>query len=232
MVYLKVRSMCLIIIFGSYDRLSTIKPYISLAMKAEVKLRCDFSTPSKQQVCSVTIEHCQWVFHLPLKACTRHGQSSFTHFTSYVLLLHFTTLNSFLRDNDHSFIASLTASTVGYFDPCTTSFSLYPHSGHLPSCTIGLPKLCSLHSTGTWSPSSSDESLPCCICSASSSSLCICSTIMGILSPSSACPCGSVSVTCTSSFCCSSSSPSACSSICALGVPSFGSAAAATCGFS
>src|SRR5438132_13125243 len=121
---------------------------------------------------------------------------------------------------------------VGYFDPCTTSFSLYSHSGHLTSCTIWLPKPCSIHSAGTRSPSSSDESPPCCICSTSSSSLCICSTIMGILSPSSAYPCGSISVTCTSSFCSSSSSPSACSSICALWVPSFFSAAAATCGFS
>src|SRR5438105_3694514 len=83
---------------------------------------------------------------------------------------------------------------VGYLDPCTTSFSLYSHSGHLPSCTIGLPRPCTLHSAGTCSPSSSDESPPRCICSASSSSLCICSTIMGIISPSSACPCGSVSV--------------------------------------
>src|SRR6266540_1679551 len=136
MVYLKVRSMCLIIIFGSYDRLSTIKPYISFAMKATVKLRCDFSTPSKEQVCSVTTEHSQWVFHLPLKACTRHGQSSLRHFTSYTLLLLFTTLNSFLRDTDHSFTASLTASMVGYFNPWTTSFSLYSHSGPLASCII------------------------------------------------------------------------------------------------
>src|SRR5438105_14085785 len=52
-----------------------------------------------------------------MKACTRHGQSSFRHFTSYTLLLLFTTLNSFLRDTDHSFTASLTASMVGYFDP-------------------------------------------------------------------------------------------------------------------
>src|SRR6266508_2770712 len=154
------------------------------------------------------MEHCQWVFHLPLNACTRHGQSSFTHLTSYIRLPHLTTLNSFLRDIDHSLTASLTASMVGYLDPSTTSFSLYSHSGHRASCTIGLPKPCSLHSAG--------------ICSPSSSSFCICSTIMGILSPSSACPCGSVSVTCTSLFCCSSSSPSACSSICALGVPSFG----------
>src|SRR5947207_1065344 len=120
---------------------------------------------------------------------------------------------------------------VGYLDPCITSFSLYSYSGHLTSCTIWLPKPCSVHSAGTGSPSSSDESPPCCSCSASSSSLCICSTIMGILSPLSACPCGSVSVTCTSSFFSSSSSPSACSSICALRVPSFSSAAAATCGF-
>src|SRR5205809_8102022 len=98
-----------------------------------------------------------------------------SHFTSFVLLLNFRTLHSFLRDNDHSFTASLTASIVGYFDPCTTSFSLYSHSGHLPSCTIGLPKPSSVHSAGTWSPSSSDESPPCCICSASSSSFCICS---------------------------------------------------------
>src|SRR5438105_2595643 len=68
-----------------------------------------------------------------MKACTRHGQSSFRHFTSYTLLLLFTTLNSFLRDIDHSFTASLTASMVGYFDPCTTSFSLYSDSGHLTS---------------------------------------------------------------------------------------------------
>src|SRR5438128_5276736 len=138
-----------------------------------------------KQVCSVTIEHSQWVFHLPLKACTRHGQSSLTHFTSYVLLLDFTTLNSFLRDNDHSFTASLMASMVGYFNPWTTSFSLYSHSGHLPSCTIGLPRPCSLHSAGTWSPSSFNKSPHCCICFAFSSSLCICSMIMGILSPSS-----------------------------------------------
>src|SRR6266542_3161002 len=164
------------------------------------------------------MEYCQWVFHLPLNACTRHGQSSFTHLTSYLRLSHITTLNSFLRDIDHSLTASLTASMVGYLDPCTTSFSLYSHSGHLTSCTIWLPKPCFVHSAGTGS--------------ASSSSLCICSTIMGILSPSSACPCGSISVTCTSSFCSSSSSPSACSSICALRVPSFASAAAATCGFS
>src|SRR5438105_5063506 len=143
-----------------------------------------------------------------------------------------TTLNSFLRDIDHSFTASLTASMVGYLDPCTTSFSLYSQSRHLPSCTIGLPKPCFLHSAGTCSPSSSDESPPCCICYASSSSLCIFSMIMRILSPSSACPCGSISVTCTSSFCSSSSSPSACSSISVLRVPSFSSAAAATCGFS
>src|SRR5438105_961549 len=123
------------------------------------------------------------------------------------------------HDSDHSFTASLTASMVGYLDPCTTSFSLYSHSGYLPSCTIRLPKACFLHSAGTCSPSSSDESPPCCICYASSSSLCICSTIMGILSSSSACPCGFVSVTCTSSFCSSSCSPLACSSICALRVP-------------
>src|SRR6266498_5802851 len=178
------------------------------------------------------MEHCQWVFHLPLNACTHHGQSSFTHFTSYLRLSHIMTLNSFLRDIDHSFTASLTTSMVGYLDPCTTSVSLYSHSGHLTSCIIGLPKPCSVHSAGTWSTSSSDESPPCCICCASSSSLCICSTIIGILSPSSACPCGSVSVTCTSSFCSSSSSPSACSSIYALRVPSFSSAAAVTCDFS
>src|SRR5436190_7709165 len=71
------------------------------------------------------MEHCQWVFHLPLNACTRHGQSSFTHLTSYIRLSHLTTLNSFLRDIDHSLTASLTASMVGYLDPCTTSFSLY-----------------------------------------------------------------------------------------------------------
>src|SRR5207247_7683247 len=134
------------------------------------------------------MEYYQWVFHLPLNACTRHGQSSFTHLTSYLQLSHITTLNSFLRDIDHSLTASLTASMVGYFDPCTTSFSLYSHSGHLTSCTIWLPKPCSVHSAGTGSPSSSDESLPCCIYSTSSSSLCICSTIMGILSPSSAYP--------------------------------------------
>src|SRR5207244_5118209 len=178
------------------------------------------------------MEHCQWVFHLPLNACTHHGQSSFTHLPSYLRLSHITTLNSFLRDIDHSLMASLTASMVGYLDPCTTSFSLYSHSGHRASCTIGLPKPCFLHSAGTCSPSSSDESPPCCICSTSSSSLCICSMIMGILSPSSACPCGSVSVTCTSSFCSFSSSPLACSSICALRVLSFSSAASATCGFS
>src|SRR6266542_3984261 len=178
------------------------------------------------------MEHCQWVFHLPLNACTCHGQSSFTHLTSYLRLSHITTLKSFLRYIDHSFTASLTALMVGYLDPCTTSFSLYSHSGHLTSCIIGLPKPCSIHSASTWSTSSSDESPPCFIYCASSSSLCICSTIMGILSPSSACPCGSISVTCTSSFCSSSSSPSACSSICALRVPSFASAAAATCGFS
>src|SRR5436190_16850036 len=128
------------------------------------------------------MEHCQWVFHLPLNACTRHGQSSFTHFTSYLWLSHITTLNSFLRDIDHSFTASLTASMVGYLDPCTTSFSLYSQSGHLTSCTIWLPKPCSVHSAGTGSPSSSDESPPYCIYSASSSSLCICSTIGNSLS--------------------------------------------------
>src|SRR5207247_9503207 len=126
------------------------------------------------------MEYYQWVFHLPLNACTRHGQSAFTHLTSYVRLSHITTLNSFLRDIDHSFTASLTASMVGYLDPCTTSFSLYSHSGHLPACTIGLPKPCFLHSAGTCSPSSFDESPPCCICSTSLSSLCLCSTIMGI----------------------------------------------------
>src|SRR5207244_10473028 len=83
------------------------------------------------------MEHCQWVFHLPLNACTRHGQSSFTHLTSYIRLPHLTTLNSFLRDIDHSLTASLTASMVGYLDPSTTSFSLYSHSGHRASCTIG-----------------------------------------------------------------------------------------------
>src|SRR5438128_124113 len=113
------------------------------------------------------MEHCQWVFHLPLNACTRHGQSSFTHLTSYIRLPHLTTLNSFLRDIDHSLTASLTASMVGYLDPSTTSFSLYSHSGHRASCTIGLPKPCFLYSAGTCSPSSSDESPPCCICSAS-----------------------------------------------------------------
>src|SRR5205809_4936713 len=104
------------------------------------------------------MEHCQWVFHLPLNACTRHGQSSFTHLTSYIRLPHLTTLNSFLRDIDHSLTASLTASMVGYLDPSTTSFSLFSHSGYRASCTIGLPKPCSLHSAGTCSPSSSDES--------------------------------------------------------------------------
>src|SRR5438105_2594482 len=128
------------------------------------------------------MEHCQWVFHLPLNACTRHGQSSFTHLTSYLGLSHITTLKSFLRDIDHSFTASLTASMVGYLNPCTTSFSLYSHSRYQTSCIIGLPKPCSVHSAGTWSTSSSDESPPCCICCASSSSLCIYSMIIGILS--------------------------------------------------
>src|SRR5438105_14159286 len=97
------------------------------------------------------MEHCQWVFHIPLNACTRHGQSSFTHLISYLRLSHITTLNSFLRDTDHSLTASLTPSMVGYLDPCTTSFSTYSHSGHRSSCTIRLPNPRSLHSGAPWS---------------------------------------------------------------------------------
>src|SRR6266542_2538892 len=97
------------------------------------------------------MEYCQWVFHLPLNACTRCGQSSFTHLTSFLRLSHITTLKSFLKDIQHSFTASLTASIVGYLAPCTTSFSLYSHSRHLTSCIIGLLKPCSIHSADTWS---------------------------------------------------------------------------------
>src|SRR6185436_7024019 len=71
---------------------------------------------------------------------------AFQHFTSYSLLLDFTTLNYFLNDIAQSFTASFTASMLGYFAPCTTLFSLYSYSLLLISCITGFPKPLSRHS--------------------------------------------------------------------------------------